>query len=425
VIKNGHKDISFLSRSGLLKYPRQKLHCTDCNAHFVPLDTILPQHNGRIVFPGFEEMSCLLASGLPYEQAERLMGFFCDDENIISDHSIENIAMRCGEDLRNYIKQTQEEFDAESSFVPKNSRKQKEWPAEIKEAVGDLIHQNNSGQIPEGLSRYDWKRAKQYYNENYAPLTPLTPLKPIDEEFLGKLSQLGPKPQPGELLVFVDEILVNHWEPQVKYLQHLIAVLITTAGIYYLSGQNLVEEIGLLVKKINPQSITVIADGAKWITREISNGVLSDFTNKTLILDWYHLEKKSKDLLSMICNGKTEKNDVFSPLMLELWHGNVDAALVRLTALNDKCRNKGKLSELINYIDTRRESIPNYDLRRKKCLYNGSGIVEKTNDLLVARRQKNTSMQWTRRGGDALLAFKTIQYNKQWDSYWVHRGNVA
>ena len=42
-----------------------------------------------------------ISSGVPYEQAQRLMGFFCDDPNIISDHSIENIAMRCGEDLRN------------------------------------------------------------------------------------------------------------------------------------------------------------------------------------------------------------------------------------------------------------------------------------------------------------------------------------
>jgi len=419
VIKNGHKDISLLSRSGLLKYPRQKLYCTDCDTTFVPLDTILPQHNGRIVFPGFEEICCLVASDIPYEATQRLLGFFCDDENIISDHSIDNIAMRCGEDLRNHLKKTQEDFDPESSFVPRNSRKQKAWPEEIKESAGELIHQQHSGQIPEGLSRYDWKRAKQYFNENFAPFTP------IDNEILGQLSQLGPKPQPGELLIFVDEILVNHWEKQVKYLQHLTGTLVTTAGIYYLSGENLVEEIGLLVKKIKPQSITLIADGARWITKQIYHGVLADFSNKTMILDWYHLEKKSKELLSMICYGKAHKNEVLSPLMLDLWHGNADNALARLTALTDKCRNQGKLSELISYIDTRKESIPNYDLRRKKCLYNGSGIVEKANDLLVARRQKNTSMQWTRRGGDALLAFKTIQFNKQWDSYWVHRGNVA
>ncbi|MDO9535640.1 MAG: hypothetical protein Q7J85_10010 [Bacillota bacterium] len=419
MIKNGRKDISLLSRSGLLKYPRQKLYCTDCDTHFVPLDTILPQHNGRIVFPGFEEICCLVASDIPYETSQRLLGFFCDDENIITDHSIENIAMRCGEDLRNYLEQTQKDFDAESSFVPRNSRKQqKAWPEEIKESVGDLIHQNNSGQIPEGLSRYDWKRAKQYYNENFEPFTA------IDDEILSQLSQLGPKPQPGELLIFVDEILVNNWD-QAKYLQHLTGALVTTAGIYYLSGENLVEEIRFLVKKINPQSITVIADGAKWITKQIYLGVLADFTNKTLILDWYHLEKKSKELLSMICYGKSHKNEVFSSLMRDLWHGKIDDALVRLAALNDKCRNQGKLSELIGYINTRKESIPNYDLRRQKCLYNGSGIVEKANDLLVARRQKNTSMQWTRRGGDALLAFKTILLNKQWDSYWVHRGNAA
>ncbi|NLO02241.1 MAG: hypothetical protein GX126_07995 [Bacteroidales bacterium] len=69
--------------------------------------------------------------------------------------------------------------------------------------------------------------------------------------------------------------------------------------------------------------------------------------------------------------------------------------------------------------------IPGYDLRQLNYQYNGSGIVEKANDLLVARRQKNTSIQWTRRGVDALLAFKTSFLNNQWNSYWEHRGSAA
>ena len=56
----------------------------------------------------------------------------------------------------------------------------------------------------------------------------------------------------------------------------------------------------------------------------------------------------------------------------------------------------------------------------KNSLYIGSAIVEKANDLLVARRQKHSSMQWTRKGGDALLALKTIQINEEWDNYWLN-----
>jgi len=116
---------------------------------------------------------------------------------------------------------------------------------------------------------------------------------------------------------------------------------------------------------------------------------------------------------------------VLSALLSDLWHGKVNEALTRLSVLVDHCRNQAKLTELRSYISSRKDSIPDYGLRRLNCQYNGSGIVEKANDLLVARRQKNTSMQWTRRGGDALLAFKTSILNNQWDSYWVHRGSAA
>lgn len=46
------------------------------------------------------------------------------------------------------------------------------------------------------------------------------PLEVIGDDILKELSELSPKPQPGELLIFVAEILVNNWNES-KYLQHL------------------------------------------------------------------------------------------------------------------------------------------------------------------------------------------------------------
>jgi hypothetical protein len=241
-----------------------------------------------------------------------------------------------------------------------------------------------------------------------------------DEELIDELSHPGPKPQLGELLIFVDEILVNNWN-ETKYLQHLTGALLTTEGIYYLSGENIVQEVEMWVEKIQPETITVIADGAKWITKEIYYGVLGSYENKELILDWYHLNKKCNELLSMICFGKAHRKEVSAQLMPMLWEGKVDDVIELLNSLKDNCRNQKKLNELIKYITTRKDSIPNYSERRKRCLYNGSAIVEKANDILVARRQKHTSMQWTRKGGDALLALKTIQLNNEWDNYWLQK----
>ena len=49
-----------------------------------------------------------------------------------------------------------------------------------------------------------------------------------------------------------------------------------------------------------------------------------------------------------------------------------------------------------------------YDQRRANCQFNGAGIVEKENDLLVARRQKHRGMQWVPNGADVICALRTL-----------------
>ena len=58
-------------------------------------------------------------------------------------------------------------------------------------------------------------------------------------------------------------------------------------------------------------------------------------------------------------------------------------------------KNEAKLDELIGYLQARQPWIPNYRQRRIERKYIGSGHVEKANDLIVARRQKNRGMQWS------------------------------
>ena len=47
--------------------------------------------------------------------------------------------------------------------------------------------------------------------------------------------------------------------------------------------------------------------------------------------------------------------------------------------------------------------------------------VEKANDLIVARRQKNRGMQWSQETSDGLAALRTLMLNGGWDRYWQKR----
>ncbi|GAC1537941.1 MAG: hypothetical protein NVS2B7_08550 [Herpetosiphon sp.] len=65
--------------------------------------------------------------------------------------------------------------------------------------------------------------------------------------------------------------------------------------------------------------------------------------------------------------------------------------------------------------------IPNYCQRRIERKYIGSAHVEKANELIVARRQKNRGMQWSEATSDALAALRTLMLNNGWDRYWQQR----
>ena len=84
-------------------------------------------------------------------------------------------------------------------------------------------------------------------------------------------------------------------------------------------------------------------------------------------------------------------------------------------------KNEAKLDELIGYLQARQAWMVNYRQPRIERRYIGSGQVEKANDLLVARRQKNRGMQWSEATSDALAALRTLLLNGGWDRYWQQR----
>jgi hypothetical protein len=87
--------------------------------------------------------------------------------------------------------------------------------------------------------------------------------------------------------------------------------------------------------------------------------------------------------------------------------------------------NEAKLDELIGYLQARQAWMVNYRQRRMERRYIGSTQVEKANDLLVARRQKNRGMQWSEATSDALAALRTLMLNGGWDRYWQQREVLA
>lgn len=155
-------------------------------------------------------------------------------------------------------------------------------------------------------------------------------------------------------------------------------------------------------KSIN---LVIISDGS----RTIKNRSLELFGEQYQhILDWYHLKKKIKELMSMIAPNKDFKSQYVSELSTLLWHGNIEQAIDKLEKYQIK--NQEKHQELIDYLKKNQPFIIDYAKRKEAGKIIGSGRMEKTIDCIVARRQKEKAMSWSAKGSNA-LAVVTAQNN--------------
>ncbi len=160
--------------------------------------------------------------------------------------------------------------------------------------------------------------------------------------------------------------------------------------------------------------IVAITDGAKAIRARLTAifGVTI-----TLILDWYHLGKKIKELMSMIAKNKQEKERYLAFIFDHLWRGNTQEVLRYLrTEVNAK--HPGKLSELIGYLEKHQGEIIDDERRQKAGKTIGSGRMEKGVDQVIGFRQKKKGMSWRQKGSRALGILKIVELKNQWTKLW-------
>lgn len=166
-----------------------------------------------------------------------------------------------------------------------------------------------------------------------------------------------------------------------------------------------------------PGSLVVFTDGARDLRSAIQD--IFSFIPFKIILDWYHLEKKCKDLLSMAINGKQIKNQILAELLALLWRGKVDQAINLLRDVKaDHIKNAMQRDGLITYLSRNRDCIPCYALRKQLGLRISSNPVEKANDLLVSERQKHNGMSWSTDGSTSLATLTCVRHNRE-DCHWL------
>ena len=171
------------------------------------------------------------------------------------------------------------------------------------------------------------------------------------------------------------------------------------------------------------KTLVFFADGAKNLNTVIA--AMFGFAHIKIILDWYHLRKKMEETLSLICNNRIYRNEMLQKIMPVLWRGDVDGAIAILKFIDmSMVKNKGLLDYLIGYLERVRATIPNYMLRAMLGLRNSSNRGEKSNDIIVANRQKHNGMSWSDAGSTAFASVSAVLYNNELDN-WIKHGTLS
>lgn len=417
---DGKKALTMATVMGRIRPRRQVCHCKSCGEDFMPLNRLLPEHHHLVITRGLEELACLFALMAPYEWVHRWLVHLSRDERVLSPREVQEIILRHGRRIR-----TEEEAQAEAILAQEEPpsgeailvpgappRREPAWPEAVAQAVEEALNGQAWEDPPQGISRADWERVVTHVQQHVQT-----------SKNVQALARLGPRLGPQELLVAVDGIVVRGCEKG-RRLELRVARLQTAEGYRYVTGigEAFLTKLEAAIKTLMPTqaSLTVLADGARWI-RDFFETVLAPYENRELILDWYHLTKKCKELLSMIAHGRQHRREILRHLMPALWEGNVEKAITILQALQPQARNKAALDDLMVYLQKHRPYIPNYRQRRAHCQFNSSNAAERACNVLVARRQKHKSMHWILQGADALCALQTLWHNRAWDLYWKSR----
>lgn len=210
-----------------------------------------------------------------------------------------------------------------------------------------------------------------------------------------------------------------------KYVQNTVIHVEQGDGSYILNGYGVWCVLRLLLafllnNNLLSHHLVFFVDG-----HSLYSSVLQYFywhPQVSVILDWYHLKKKCRELLSMASKGSQIRNAILEELMPLLWHGLVDQAIDYLSHIAaDQIKNDDERKHLMSYLEKNRGMIPVYAVRRELGLRNSSNRGEKANDLLVAARQKHHGMSWSKAGSVALASVTALKKNQTYKMWFRKR----
>ncbi|MEW6206663.1 MAG: hypothetical protein AB1516_15225 [Pseudomonadota bacterium] len=214
-----------------------------------------------------------------------------------------------------------------------------------------------------------------------------------------------------------------------KYAHNTVAHIAQAGAVYIINSTGIVSILRLVLafllhNHLLQNNLIFFVDGQQVLYTAISTA-FAWLPSMQVILDWYHLEKRCKEQLSLALKGRTIRNSLLEQLLPCLWHGCVDRAITLLHAVEPtQIKDQAAVDILIGYLQRNRPYLPCYAVRKQLGLRNSSNLGEKANDLIVSDRQKHNGMSWSKPGSAALAAVTALVRNREYKR-WFQTGTLS
>ena len=163
--------------------------------------------------------------------------------------------------------------------------------------------------------------------------------------------------------------------------------------------------------------VVVLGDGAEWI----KNLVQTHFPMAQFIIDFYHAKEHVAALCQTLFLRPAESARYREQWWDLLGQGHIETLLEQAGAyLPTNPQENKDARRALQYFNKNKEHMRYADFRSQH-LFIGSGVIEAACKNLVGKRLKQSAMEWTVRGANAIVALRCATLSRRFQDYWDAR----
>lgn len=168
----------------------------------------------------------------------------------------------------------------------------------------------------------------------------------------------------------------------------------------------------------NARRVVVLGDGATWI-----RGLCElRFPYALQIVDLYHAREHVANLCKLLFGGNEKK---LLRYRAQWWtyldEGNIEKIVCQAhKMLPEQADTFQKAMAELHYIEENKDRMRYADFR-KQGLFVGSGVIEAGCKSIIGARLKQSGMEWTVKGANAIIALRCAMLSNRFENFWETR----